>query len=294
MVLSAVIAGALMLFMSSCTSDSGYKELPDADIRNLKWGMSLEEVKLYESEVITKETYFKADGPIEAHTGLTYENVKIPEIRNHNFEMIISVYDDYGLMGVNYSIEGGDLSEVYQYFYDDNTVKYGEGNVGFIHTNSDGSVSSALIEWKDQNDTTIAIIYDDGSNGRTSSLLCAYSCKMPKTGKIKQNDNAGVKSNSDSATTGEKNALQKANKYLDSMPFSYSGLIKQLEYEGYTTSEATYGADNCGADWNEQAAKMAKRYLKTMPFSRQELIDQLEYEGFTHSQAVYGAEQNGY
>ena len=78
------------------------------------------------------------------------------------------------------------------------------------------------------------------------------------------------------------------------MPFSYEGLIDQLEYEGYSHSEAVYGADHCGADWYRQAAECAENYLDLMPFSRSELIDQLEYEGFTYDQAVYGAKQNGY
>ena len=78
------------------------------------------------------------------------------------------------------------------------------------------------------------------------------------------------------------------------MPFSYSGLIKQLEFEGYSTEDATYAADNCDADWNEQAAKKAKQYLETMAFSRDGLIEQLEFEGYTAEQAAYGAEQNGY
>lgn len=93
---------------------------------------------------------------------------------------------------------------------------------------------------------------------------------------------------------GERNALASAKQYLNSMAFSYSGLIEQLEYEGYSNSEATYAADNCGADWYEQAALSAKQYLNSMSFSRQGLIEQLEYEGFTYDQAVYGVEQNGY
>lgn len=97
-----------------------------------------------------------------------------------------------------------------------------------------------------------------------------------------------------SATMGERDALDSAKSYLRVMAFSYEGLIDQLEYEGYSHSEAVYGADHCGADWYEQAAKSAAEYLDVMPFSRQELIDQLEYEGFTHAQAVYGVEQNGY
>ncbi len=92
------------------------------------------------------------------------------------------------------------------------------------------------------------------------------------------------------SSAGQRNALQSAKNYLSVMPFSYKGLIEQLEYEGYSNSEATYAADNCGADWYEQAEKCAANYLDTMPFSRSDLIAQLEYEGFTHSQAVHGVD----
>ena len=68
----------------------------------------------------------------------------------------------------------------------------------------------------------------------------------------------------DAATAGEKNALRKAHDYLAYTAFSYTGLIGQLEYEGFTTEEATYAVDNCGADWNEQAAKKAKEYLEVL------------------------------
>lgn len=68
------------------------------------------------------------------------------------------------------------------------------------------------------------------------------------------------------------------------MAFSYSGLIDQLEFEGYSTDEATYAADNCGANWKEQAVLAAMQYLDTMDFSKDGLIDQLEYEGFTFVQ----------
>lgn len=97
-----------------------------------------------------------------------------------------------------------------------------------------------------------------------------------------------------SPTTGEKNALRTAREYLSISAFSYTGLIHQLEYEGYLTEEATYAADNCNANWNEQAAKSAKEYLDISSFSRQGLIDQLIYEGYTQEQAEYGVTQNGY
>lgn len=94
-------------------------------------------------------------------------------------------------------------------------------------------------------------------------------------------------------TASESNALKMANQYLSTMPFSRSGLIDQLEYEQFSHSDAVYAVDNCGADWNLQAAKMAKNYLNTMSFSRGGLIDQLVYEGFTRDQAEYGATQAG-
>lgn len=95
-------------------------------------------------------------------------------------------------------------------------------------------------------------------------------------------------------TTGQKNALNSALSYLSFSAFSYQGLIEQLEYEKYSHEDAVFAADNCGADWNEQAAKSAKNYMDFSYFSKEGLIEQLEYEGFTYEQAVYGAEQNGY
>ena len=98
----------------------------------------------------------------------------------------------------------------------------------------------------------------------------------------------------DNATTEQVNALESAESYLDYMAFSYTGLIDQLEYEGYSTEAATYAADNCGADWNEEAAESAQSYMEYMSFSREGLIDQLLYEGFTQEQAEYGASAVGY
>ena len=76
--------------------------------------------------------------------------------------------------------------------------------------------------------------------------------------------------------------------------FSYSGLIDQLEYEGYTHEQAVYGTDSCEANWDAEAVEAATKYLKYTSFSRDSLIDQLEFDGFTHEQAVHGVESNGY
>ena len=87
------------------------------------------------------------------------------------------------------------------------------------------------------------------------SILLALSYFLIGSVKISAQDTTqtstpAVKEQSDNTTMGERNALSKALSYLDVMAFSYSGLIKQLEYEGYSYEEAKYGVDNCGANWN--------------------------------------------
>ena len=88
--------------------------------------------------------------------------------------------------------------------------------------------------------------------------------------------------------------MSKAKDYLEYSAFSYSGLIEQLEFEGFSTEDATFAVDRCGADWNEQAAKKAQDYLDYSSFSRDSLIEQLEFEGFTAEQAEYGVTAVGY
>lgn len=95
-------------------------------------------------------------------------------------------------------------------------------------------------------------------------------------------------------TIGQKNAIRSAESYIDLMPFSRTGLIEQLEFEGYSLEDATFAVDHVSPDWNEQAAKAAASYLELMAFSRQELIDQLVFEGFTPEQAEFGVTAAGY
>ena len=102
---------------------------------------------------------------------------------------------------------------------------------------------------------------------------------------------AGI-SNSN-ATAGQIEALEQALTYLSVLPFSYDGLIEQLEYEDFSHADAVYAANNCGADWKEQAVLKAESYLESSSFSYEGLVSQLEYEGFTGQQAKYGAANCG-
>lgn len=94
-------------------------------------------------------------------------------------------------------------------------------------------------------------------------------------------------------TVGQKNAVKKAKSYIGYSAFSRDGLVAQLEYEQFSRADAIYGADNSGANWNEQAAKKAKSYMEYSAFSRGGLIDQLKYDKFTQEQAEYGANAVG-
>lgn len=94
-------------------------------------------------------------------------------------------------------------------------------------------------------------------------------------------------------TTGQKNALKKAESYSNTMHMSKNGIYKQLtsEYgEGFTKEEAQYAIDNMKADWKANALAKAKSYQESMGMSKSAIYKQLtsEYgEGFTAEEAQY-------
>jgi hypothetical protein len=88
-------------------------------------------------------------------------------------------------------------------------------------------------------------------------------------------------------------AVRKAREYLAFEAFSLKGLAGQLRYDGFSRSDAYYGATYSGANWFKQAAKKAKEYLQMEAFSRSGLVAQLQYEGFTYAQALYGVRAAG-
>jgi hypothetical protein len=102
-------------------------------------------------------------------------------------------------------------------------------------------------------------------------------------------------------TVSQQQALQSAQSYLAmGSGFSQAGLIAQLDspYGGqFSVADATWAADNSGADWNAQAVLAAKGYMQSVGgFSRDSLIAQLDspYGGqFTLAQATYAAGQVG-
>lgn len=112
--------------------------------------------------------------------------------------------------------------------------------------------------------------------------------------KILKIDSKKSTADDDSTTIGKRNAKKSAKSYISVLALSRTQMIEQLEFEGYTTEEATYGADNCGADWNVEAAECAENLLDVMGMSRSQLAEQLEFVGFTDEQIEYALEKVGY
>ena len=94
-------------------------------------------------------------------------------------------------------------------------------------------------------------------------------------------------------TVSQENAVESAENYLSYSGFSRKGLIKQLEFEEFSTADATFAVDNVDVDWMAEAAESAANYMDYSSFSRSGLIDQLEFEGFTAEQAEHGADSVG-
>lgn len=104
---------------------------------------------------------------------------------------------------------------------------------------------------------------------------------------------AKAKADAEAGTPSQRNAKSKASSYLQYTAFSRSGLISQLEFEKFSTDDATWAVDHTTVDWNDQAAKKAKSYLNSSSFSRGSLLDQLIFDGFTPEQAQFGVDSTG-
>ena len=101
------------------------------------------------------------------------------------------------------------------------------------------------------------------------------------------------KSNKAQMTSGQENALESAQRYVDMTGFSKKGLIRQLSSsagEGFDRADATYAANHVDVNWKDEAVEAAQSYLDVSSFSKDGLIQQLSSSagsGFTRAQAQY-------
>ena len=92
----------------------------------------------------------------------------------------------------------------------------------------------------------------------------------------------------------QRNAIEKAKDYIRVLDFSKTGLIDQLEFEGFSEEDSKFAVDHIEVDWNEECYKKAESYMKLMNYSEQGLRDQLDFEGFTQSEIDYAVNKIGY
>ncbi len=140
---------------------------------------------------------------------------------------------------------------------------------------ADGAVASETATTKAKESTTTKAPTTTTTKAPTTTTTAAPTTTVPPE------------------TAGQRNARRSAENYLDLTAFSRSGLIKQLEFEGFSNEDAVYGVDHVAVDWNEQAAKSAANYLELTSFSRSGLVEQLLFEGFTQAEAEYGVSTTG-
>lgn len=177
--------------------------------------------------------------------------------------------------------------------------------IGYL-TNADENTFILVDKEYEEGDTVLVYVRDgkesvylsasaetasSGNSGSGSSSSSSSSSSGSSSSSSSSSGYSSSGSYSSSTTSGQRNAVNKAKEYLEFIAFSHDGLVDQLEYEGFSHSDAVYGADHCGADWYEQAEKKAREYLDYMSFSYSGLYEQLLYEGFTEAEAKYGCDR---
>ncbi|WP_205710837.1 Ltp family lipoprotein [Isoptericola sp. BMS4] len=89
-------------------------------------------------------------------------------------------------------------------------------------------------------------------------------------------------------------ARARAQEHLDYAAFSRSGLVDQLEFEGFTREVARHAVDSLDVEWTTQAVRAAMNYREFESYSRRGVVTQLVFEGYTRTQAEHGADAAGY
>ena len=99
----------------------------------------------------------------------------------------------------------------------------------------------------------------------------------------------------DSLPIEKRSAIEVAQNYLLTMPFSPSGLYDQLRFEGFSEEDSQFAIDHLIVDWDEMCYETAVSYITNVGgFSKKSLSHQLEYDGFTKKQAKKAVKRLGY
>ena len=140
-------------------------------------------------------------------------------------------------------------------------------------------------KWSSSNNKVATVNQSGSVTGKSSGKAVVTA----KVGNKKYKCTVTVKGSQStpSGTPSQRNAIEKAKSYLRFSAFSAEGLVDQLEFEGFSESDARYAISHLNVNWNDQAVKKAKSYLNTSAFSKTGLQGQLEFEKFTEAEAEY-------
>ena len=149
----------------------------------------------------------------------------------------------------------------------EDTAKFCDGCGNALNQNTEKPKNTGLMEWwnKQGNGVKIGSIVGVCCLGlliiggimamtapdKTASTTAAVdnnSSAQPASSasSTPSTDTSSSDSSVTSATAGQEQAAKKAQEYLDSQAFSRSGLIEQLEFEGFTRQQAEYGVRTVG------------------------------------------------
>ena len=137
------------------------------------------------------------------------------------------------------------------------------------------------IDNDDSNDNSVIIQQQNDGKDITAPLVCPENEEYI--------NNVENKPQSDNQTLALNYALQ----YSKYSGLSYNAIVNQLKNDGFSDEDAIYAADNCGADWNNNAIKLAQRFVEYEPYSKLVLLETLQAEGFSLEQAKYGVDNSG-
>lgn len=130
-----------------------------------------------------------------------------------------------------------------------------------------------------------------GSDEETSSDT---GSSTPASSENQQNDSSTKGEETTEPTTQAKNedkesAVASAKKYVASEPLSKKATVDRLKSAGYSDTAATYGAENCGADWKQNAVSRANYLLEKKNYTQYKSLeyDLKERYGFTSEELSY-------
>lgn len=159
--------------------------------------------------------------------------------------------------------------------------------IGMFSGNKEDNESSSILESSNESSVTETMeeVTEEPTTERSTEKQTSKPETEPETYAPTEKTTTTIATTQNSKDIALKSALE-IIEYEDG-GYSYDELIEILEFEGYSHNDSVYAADNCDADWNQEAVESAEWYLKTENYSQEFLIRLLISEGFTEEQAKY-------